>query len=74
MPRNAEAIRLEVRVEDETVWQTQQQITDLFQRDRTVTNRHINNVFKEGECDRESNVNLTAITTTSCMGFGPIAL
>ena len=39
-----ETIRLEVRVEDETVWLTQQQITDLFQRDRTVINRHINNV------------------------------
>ena len=48
-----ETIRLEVRVEDETVWLTQQQITDLFQRDRTVINRHINNVFKEGECDKE---------------------
>ena len=56
-----ETIRLEVRVEDETVWLTQQQITDLFQRDRTVINRHINNVFKEGECDKESNVHFLHI-------------
>ena len=48
-----ETIRLEVRVEDETVWLTQQQISDLFLRDRTVINRHINNVFKEGECDKK---------------------
>ena len=51
-----ETIRLEVRVENETVWLTQPQISALFLRDRTVINRHINNVFKEGECDKESNV------------------
>ena len=51
-----ETIRLEVRVENETVWLTQPQISALFLRDRTVINRHINKVFKEGECDKESNV------------------
>ena len=56
-----ETIRLEVRVEDESVWLTQQQITELFNRDRTVINRHINNVFKEGECDKESNVHFLHI-------------
>ena len=56
-----ETIRLEVRVEDDTVWLTQQQISDLFIRDRTVINRHINNVFKEGECDKESNVHFLHI-------------
>jgi len=56
-----ETIRLEVIVEDESVWLTQQQITELFNRDRTVINRHINNVFKEGECDKESNVHFLHI-------------
>ena len=56
-----ETIRLEVRVENDTVWLTQQQISDLFIRDRTVINRHINNVFKEGECDKESNVHFLHI-------------
>ena len=56
-----ETIRLEVRVEDESVWLTQQQIKELFNRDRTVINRHINNVFKEGECDKESNVHFLHI-------------
>ena len=56
-----ETIRLEVRVENETVWLTQQQISDLFLRDRSVINRHINNVFKEGECDKESNVHFLHI-------------
>ena len=59
-----ETIRLEVRVEDETVWLTQQQISDLFLRDRTVINRHINNVFKEGECDKKSNVHFLHITNS----------
>ncbi|MCE8872356.1 DNA-binding protein, partial [Bacteroides fragilis] len=46
-----EAVRLEVRLEDETVWLTQAQIAELFQRDRTVITKHINNVFKEKELE-----------------------
>ena len=49
-------IRLEVRLDKETVWLTQQQIADLFQKDRTVITRHISNIFKEGELDEKSNV------------------
>ena len=49
-------IRIEVRLEDETVWLTQQQMSELFQKDRTVITRHINNIFKEGELDEKSNV------------------
>ena len=48
-----ETIRLDVRLDDDTVWLTQNQMTDLFQRDRTVITRHINNVFSEGELDEE---------------------
>ena len=51
-----DTISLEVRVEDETVWLTQAQMAKLFQKDRTVITRHINNIFKEGELDEESNV------------------
>ena len=49
-------LRLEVRLERDTVWLTQPQIAELFQRDRTVITRHIGNVFEEGELDLESNV------------------
>ncbi len=59
-----ETIRLEVRVEDETVWLTQQQIASLFLRERSVISRHINNVFKEGECDKESNVHFLHIANS----------
>lgn len=49
-------IKLRVPVENETVWLTQAQMTDLFSVDRTVVTKHINNIFKEGELDKESNV------------------
>ncbi len=39
------SIRLEVRMVDETVWLTQQQMALLFQRDRTVIGRHIKKNF-----------------------------
>lgn len=55
-----EAVRLEVRLEDETVWLTQAQIAELFQRDRTVITKHINNVFKEKELEEKSNVQFFA--------------
>ena len=51
-----ETVRLDVRLEENTVWLTQNQMTDLFQRDRSVITRHINNVFAEGELDEQSNV------------------
>ena len=49
--RPNDTISLEVRLENETVWLTQQQIAELFERDRTVIGRHIKNCFKEGELD-----------------------
>lgn len=45
--------RLQVRVQDETVWLSLNQMADLFQRDKSVISRHINNVFGEGELLRE---------------------
>ena len=55
------SIELEVRIEAETVWLTQAQMAELFQQDRTVVTRHINNVFAEGELDQESNVHFLHI-------------
>ena len=42
-------IKLEVNVKDETVWLSLEQLATLFNRDRTVIKRHINNIFKEDE-------------------------
>jgi hypothetical protein len=41
--------KLEVRFKDETVWLTQAQLSDLFQRERSVITKHIRNIFEEGE-------------------------
>ena len=48
-----ETIRLEVRMGEETVWLTQQQMATLFQRDQSVIARHIRNIYKEEELDEE---------------------
>lgn len=49
-------ISFNVTVFEETVWLTQKQIADLFNKDRTVITRHINNIFKEGELLKKGNV------------------
>jgi prophage maintenance system killer protein len=52
----AEPGTFEVRVKEETVWLTQAQMAELFQRDQSVISRHIRNVFDEGELERETNM------------------
>ena len=49
-----ENIRLEVRLQDETVWLTQQQMAELFNTTRNNITLHISNIFKEGELDVNS--------------------
>lgn len=51
-----ETIRLEVRVENETVWLTQQQMADLFNATKQNVSLHINNIYDEGELEREATV------------------
>ena len=52
---------IDVRLENDTVWLTQSQMAELFNKDRTVITRHINNVFKEGELEEKSNVHFLHI-------------
>lgn len=49
-----EALKLEVRLEQETVWLTQQQIADLFGTKRPAITKHLSNIFKSGELDEDS--------------------
>lgn len=49
-------VRLDVRLEQDTVWLTQAQMAELFGRERSVVTKHVNNVFGEGELARKSNV------------------
>ncbi len=48
--------RIDVRMENDTVWLSKKQMAELFQRDRSVISKHIKNVFDEGELIQESNV------------------
>ena len=48
-----ETLSLEVQLEDDTVWLTQQQMAELFQRDQSVIARHIRNIYKEEELAME---------------------
>ena len=50
--------QINVTLENETVWLTQAQIAELFQKDQSVIARHIANIFKEGELDKESNMQI----------------
>ena len=47
----SESVRLEVRIQDETVWLTQQQMAELFLTTKQNVSLHINNIFREGELE-----------------------
>jgi prophage maintenance system killer protein/prophage antirepressor-like protein len=53
-------VRVEVRVEQENVWLSLQQLADLFDRDKSVISRHLRNIFASGELEREATVAKTA--------------
>ena len=44
-----ESVRMEVRIEDETVWLTQAQIAELFETKRQAITKHLKNIFQSGE-------------------------
>ena len=48
------SIRLEVRMQEETVWLTQAQMAALFGTQRAAITKHLNNIYKSGEIDRET--------------------
>ena len=56
-----ESVQLEVRIDNETVWLSQNQMVQLFQRDVSVISRHISNIFREGELDKKSNLHFLQI-------------
>ncbi len=57
-------IKIDVLFADETVWLTQGQMSSLFQRDRSVITKHVNNVFDEGELDAASNVHFLHVANS----------
>ena len=53
---------INVQLDNETIWLNLSQMVDLFERDKSVISRHINNVFKEKELNRNSVVAKNATT------------
>jgi len=56
--------KVEVRLEGETVWLSQKQMCDLFEKDKRTVSEHIRNVFKEGELQEDSVVRNFRTTAT----------
>lgn len=56
--------KLDVILEGETVWITQDQMTELFQRDKSTISRHIKNIFEDGELEEKSVVAFFATTAS----------
>ena len=59
-----DTIRLEVRMNDETVWLTQAQMAELFDKSVSVISRHIKNIFAEEELDEKSNLHFLQIANS----------
>ncbi len=54
--------KIQTRLENETVWLNQEQMAELFQRERSVITKHIGNIFKEGELEEKSNMQFLHIS------------
>mgnify|MGYP003312525275 CR=1 FL=1 len=59
-----ETMQLDVRLANDTVWLTQAQISELFQKERSGITKHISNIFKEGELEENSNVSFFHIANS----------
>ena len=53
--------QIDVRLEDETVWLTANQMAVLFDRDEKTVRKHINNVFREGELEKNNNTHFLRV-------------
>ena len=56
--------KINVNMQNDTVWLSKAQMAELFQRDRSVISKHIKNVFAEGELKKESNVQILHIANS----------
>ena len=50
------SVSLDVRLEQDTIWLSLNQLADLFARDKSVVSRHLRNVYREGELKRAATV------------------
>ena len=59
-----ESVRMEVRIEDETVWLTQAQIAELFETKRQAITKHLKNIFQSGELNENSVCSILELTAS----------
>ena len=59
-----ESVKMEVRIEDETVWLTQAQIAELFETKRQAITKHLKNIFQSGELDENSVCSILELTAS----------
>lgn len=68
--QNSEGIiKIDVRLEQETVWLTQAQLCELFQKSKATISEHIKNVFEEGELIENSVVRKFRTTAGDCKTY-----
>ena len=58
------SISLDTKLENDTIWLTQKQMAELFDKNIRTVNEHINNIFKEGELDKSSVIRNFRITAS----------
>lgn len=54
-----QGVKLEVNLKEETVWLTQKQMAELFDKDQNTINDHINNIFREGELEENTSTGIS---------------
>ena len=59
-----ESVRMEVRIEDETVWLTQAQIAELFETKRQAITKHLKNIFQSGKLNENSVCSILELTAS----------
>lgn len=62
--KSKEGPRIDVRLDEDTVWLTQKQMTELFNKDVRTINEHIKNIFNESELEENSVIRKSRITAS----------
>lgn len=57
--------KIDVNMQDETVWLTQEEMSELFQKAKSTINEHIKNIYSEGELQKESTMRKFGISEFS---------
>jgi len=58
-------VKIDVRLEEETVWLSQEQMSELFQKSRSTINEHIINIYDENELQKEESMRKIGISDFS---------